>query len=135
MASSHDRDGIKVYSESKNCGHNNTNGKPMLFMVITIISIIMIMIITKMIRLPPLPLDKTGEGKPGETLLVSVGFLTFFNFSWFPGRKFLTIFKFSQKVSVTGFFDALPNKLTIVDDEAGTSDIEGGDHVTGHGLQ
>ena len=47
-------------------------------MVITIIITMLIMIITKMIRLPPLPLDKTGEGKPGETLLVSVGFLKFF---------------------------------------------------------
>ena len=95
MASSHDKDGIKVYSERKHCGHNNTNGKPMILKIITIIITMLIMIITKMIRLPPLPLDKTGEGKPGETLLVSVGFLTFFNFSWFPGRKFLTIFNFS----------------------------------------
>ena len=132
MASSHDKDGIKVYSESKNCGHNDTNGKPMILMMITMITTMIItmviMIITKMIRLPPLPLDKTGEGKPGETLLVSVGFLTFFNFSWFPGRKVLTIFKFR-------LFDALPNKLTIVDDEAGTRNIEVGDHVTGNRLQ
>ena len=88
-----------------------------------------------MIRLPPLLLDKTGEGKPGETLLASVGFLTIFNLSWFPVRKFLTIFNFSQNVSVTGLFDAFPNKLTIVDDEAGTSDIEGGDQITGNRLQ
>ena len=101
-----------------------------MILMVNVIDSMIIMIITMviMIRLPPLPLDKTGEGKPGETLLVSVGFLTFFNFSWFPGRKFLTIFKFR-------LFDAFPNKLTIVDDEAGTSDIEVGDHVTGHRFQ
>ena len=117
------KDGIKVYSESKNCGHNDTNGKPMILMMITMIITMLIMLITKMTRLPPLLLDKTGEGKPGETLLASVGFLTvfnfswfpdnflfqlvswqffisvgflaIFNFSWFPGRKFLTIFNSS----------------------------------------
>ena len=80
------KDGIKVYSESKNCGHNNTMILMVITIIITMIITMLIMLITKMTRLPPLLLDKTGEGKPGETLLASVGFLTVFNFSWFPAN-------------------------------------------------